>query len=216
LTSNLEHHPYNDIDSIPPETRTLIIGTAPPLRFSNPRGRNWELGERDTFDFFYGSRDNGFWLILSEIFDSHDLVLNHLLDDVKYLLKSEGIWFHDIAQTYWRKKPDAADKSLDIVTFSALDHLLARYTKIERLLFTSRDAEIYSRRKLEDSGLIKPYQFNAALIEKTIPRRRPNLALQINGRPQFVFTGTGPSPSRRYALLTEEKIRVWRMLLKGE
>jgi hypothetical protein len=36
MTTKIETHPYNLRETIPDETRLLIVGTAPPPRFSNP------------------------------------------------------------------------------------------------------------------------------------------------------------------------------------
>jgi hypothetical protein len=61
MTEIMEHHPYNHREEVPQETRLLIIGTAPPPRFSNPAFRI--MKELD-FDFFYGSEDNYMWEFL--------------------------------------------------------------------------------------------------------------------------------------------------------
>ena len=60
-----EEHPYNFHYSIPEETCLLIIGTAPPPRFSHRRPK--DIGPRDV-DFYYGSSDNQLWSILEDLY----------------------------------------------------------------------------------------------------------------------------------------------------
>jgi hypothetical protein len=60
-------HPYNKGELIPPDTRVLIVGTAPPPRFHDPK----EL-RGDDFDFFYGSEDNFMWEYLDKIAEEID------------------------------------------------------------------------------------------------------------------------------------------------
>ena len=50
-------HPYREY--IPENASKLIIGTIPPFRFCVSGEKR--LYPRDV-DFYYGSRDNGFWL----------------------------------------------------------------------------------------------------------------------------------------------------------
>jgi hypothetical protein len=64
MMATKETHPYNLRETIPDETRLLIVGTAPPPRFSNPACK----GTRPLdFDFFYGSEDNYMWEFLENI-----------------------------------------------------------------------------------------------------------------------------------------------------
>jgi hypothetical protein len=56
MNANREHHPYND-EPFPPEMRVLVVGTAPPPRFSQPRPPHSGPREGYDADFFYGSAD---------------------------------------------------------------------------------------------------------------------------------------------------------------
>jgi hypothetical protein len=55
-----ETHPYNS-EPIPDNVRLLIVGTAPPPRFSNPQCEGVGAHKLD-FEFFYGSGHNNMWL----------------------------------------------------------------------------------------------------------------------------------------------------------
>jgi hypothetical protein len=72
MTSTLpaeETHPYNLREAIPSRTKVLLLGTAPPPRFSSP-----SCGEMRglDFDFFYGSEDNYMWVFLDDIAERID------------------------------------------------------------------------------------------------------------------------------------------------
>jgi hypothetical protein len=54
-----EVHPYNSANPIPNGTRVLIVGTAPPERFSRLPGSSGDLS--GDVRFYYGSRDNELW-----------------------------------------------------------------------------------------------------------------------------------------------------------
>ena len=54
-----EVHPYNSAYPIPRGTRVLVVGTAPPERFSRLPGPSGDLS--GDVRFYYGSRDNELW-----------------------------------------------------------------------------------------------------------------------------------------------------------
>lgn len=110
-----EKHPYNleEIGHIPEGTRLLIVGTAPPPRFSLPRSeRKGPVGK--DIDFYYGSSDNDMWRILEELSDekfnrqskedSREAMCN--------FLRTHRMWMRDILQTY-RRKPDHETSASD-------------------------------------------------------------------------------------------------------
>ena len=147
----LETHPYNTLD-IPPNTTLLIVGTAPPSRFSEPRSQH--EGPRDGLDadFFYGSVDNMLWSYLKLAAKEPDFA-EPGSDDAKrenteavmqeYLLRHH-IWMHDILQTYVRKENksgSALDTDINLndsrTTFMNFPAVLQAGAKIERVVFTS-------------------------------------------------------------------------------
>ena len=147
----LETHPYNTLD-IPPNTTLLIVGTAPPSRFSQPRSQH--EGPRDGLDadFFYGSADNMLWSYLKLAAKEPDFpepgsdaAKRENTEAVmqEYLLRHR-IWMHDVLQTYVRKKDKpvtALDADIDLndsrTTFMNFPAVLQTGAKIERVVFTS-------------------------------------------------------------------------------
>ena len=147
----LETHPYNTLD-IPPNTTLLIVGTAPPSRFSLPRSRHEGLRASLDADFFYGSEHNMLWSYLKLAANEPDFA-EPGSDDAQrenteavmqeYLFRHR-IWMHDVLQTYVRKKDKpvtALDADIDLndsrTTFMNFPAVLQAGTKIERVVFTS-------------------------------------------------------------------------------
>ncbi|WP_148287794.1 hypothetical protein [Rhodopseudomonas sp. B29] len=149
--SSLEHHPYNSI-AIPPETRTLIVGTAPPPRFSLPRPPHEGPKPGCDADFYYGSASNMMWVYLEnaegrKIFAEPGSPEASVEDTVKLmeeLLTRHNLWMRDVLQSY-RRKPghegDSSDSGIDIVgvdtTFMDFAEVLAAGPHIDRVVFTS-------------------------------------------------------------------------------
>jgi hypothetical protein len=146
----LETHPYNSLD-IPPTTTLLIVGTAPPPRFSQPRSQHEGPKSGLDADFFYGSEYNMLWSYLKLAAGEPDFAepgsaearqenTEALMRD--YLLRHR-MWMHDILQTYVRKpgkseSPRDADLNLNDgrTTFMNFPAVLEVGKKIERVVFT--------------------------------------------------------------------------------
>src|ERR1700693_4108094 len=106
-----ETHPYNLSPkfSIPDDTRLLIVGTAPPPRFSNPASKDRRGLD---FDFFYGSEDNYMWEFLDNIAEeiddeklfADDASSEDCCDAARKFLQRHKIWMCDALQTYHRKE----------------------------------------------------------------------------------------------------------------
>lgn len=146
----LETHPYNTLD-IPPDTTLLIVGTAPPSRFSLPRSQH--EGPRDGLDadFFYGSEPNMLWSYLKlaakepDFADPGSPEVQHENTEavMKEYLFRHRFWMHDVLQTYVRKKDKpttALDADIDLndsrTTFMDFPAILEAGKKIERVVFT--------------------------------------------------------------------------------
>ena len=183
-----EIHPYNDHTSIPKATRLLIIGTAPPKRFSKPRPAGWRPSNGD-IDFYYGSKDNQLWQILfSDAFASGT---KPSVDDLRTFLKSRRIWMHDIYQKYTREKEGALDKDLKISEATDLEQLFRDQPEVDTIVFTGRDAENKFGKEIERT-LIKQYSFwQGGMRNKPLPRER-NLTFLIREKPRKITTYTLP------------------------
>jgi G:T/U-mismatch repair DNA glycosylase len=129
----LSTHPYDPY--IPEGATKLIIGTIPPYRFCiTPQ----ELFSGDV-NFYYGSRDNYFWKLISEVtnkkldFENTEKAIKQR----KELLDKLNIGITDIVQHCIHENRKSDDKSLKFIENKPLDNLLLQYTNINTLLYTS-------------------------------------------------------------------------------
>jgi len=165
-------HPYNTRWTVPAGTRILIVGTAPPPRFDEPKG----LRGND-FDFFYGSEDNYMWQYLDDIaleidgarlFSRTEVILNGK-KKIDYtdtseeccriadrFLRKRLLWMKDVLEDYTRKSGKerlATDNALVVSDLSACTDfvsVLEETSTIDTLAFTSRDAAVWSLKRLGD------------------------------------------------------------------
>ena len=174
-----EIHPYNDYSSIPKGTRLLIIGTAPPPRFSKPRPENWKLPSGDV-DFYYGSKDNLLWNdIFSELYrESFPLGHNPSADKRRSFLKSQKLWMHDICEQYTRNGPGALDDDLVVLTHADLRRVLEEHETIDTLVFTGRKAEMCSGKQMEIQKLIGPTNLGPPAYRQSVCRDRDRYQLR--------------------------------------
>jgi G:T/U-mismatch repair DNA glycosylase len=215
-----EIHPYNNYLSIPESTRLLIIGTAPPQRFSKcfgSRPDSWKLPSEEDVDFYYGSKDNLLWShILSELYrEVFPRDKKSSADSRRSFLKSQKFWMHDICEQYTRVGSGAADDDLDILLYADLRRILEEHDTINKLVFTGGKAEVWSGKQMEIQKLIRPYEFGASGIStKSMPRQR-SLSIATNHGERKIQTFTVPSPSpqtlRSYSL--DDMIALYRTAL---
>lgn len=211
------NHPYNTRWPVPPETRTLIVGTAPPPRFDEPK----MLCGND-FDFFYGSEDNYMWQYLDEIAEQIDGAYLFNRNEVSAsgkkkvdftdssddccriadaFLSKHYLWMKDVLETYERKKGMehlAGDDALvepDPSGCTDFVSVLNAASAINMLAFTSEKAAMWAMRRLED-------QLRNSSFDKL---RRPKSQIQkgkfwegdiVGRRLKFMLL---PSPSGRKA-----------------
>lgn len=166
MTERLETHPYNTLHPIPANTETLIVGTAPPPRFSEPRLRS-PLQKKLDFDFFYGSGENYMWEILRDIAKSRfnkTILLNsqsaeECTKEARQFLQTHNIWMRDVLQTYRRMPRKSASASDgDIIpppdaTFSDFRNVFVN-EMITKIAFTSEDAAKWTIAAILNQNLI--------------------------------------------------------------
>lgn len=128
-------HPYEPY--IPDGATKLIIGTMPPFRFCTAGGR--KLHENDV-DFYYGSRDNAFWKLVSEVTGVHlDFVHSpEAVNQRKQLLTQLHMGITDIVESCIHRDGKSDDGSLLDIQPKPLDQLLQSYPHITELIYTSR------------------------------------------------------------------------------
>jgi hypothetical protein len=224
MTMAKETHPYNLRWRIPNQTQLLIVGTAPPPRFSNPAcisNPACKCTRVLDFDFFYGSGDNYMWVFLENIAEKID-DRKLFADDAdsaeccrvaRAFLQRRKIWMRDILQTYQRK-PNKQCSALDndIIATSVDDctdfrPILSACTSLIKIVFTSEKAVEWTFRKLEHQGLVPPGTYAKANLQKkvqkdasleeyvTVKFKHPFWQGRIAGRDIDFFTL--PSPTGR-------------------
>lgn len=175
-------HPYNTREPIPENTCVLIVGTAPPPRFNDPKSLRG-----DDFDFFYGSEDNYMWEHLDKIAEEIDgaklfgqaetvadgktkVIYTDTNDQcceiVRSFLRTHHLWMKDILQEYARKAGKehlASDDAIEEPDPSACTDFVSLLTdnhRVSTLAFTSRQAAIWTMKRLSHQGVLQRDQLN--------------------------------------------------------
>jgi G:T/U-mismatch repair DNA glycosylase len=236
MTSTLpaeETHPYNLREAIPSRTKVLLLGTAPPPRFSSP-----SCGEMRglDFDFFYGSEDNYMWVFLDDIAERIDgrklfeeeFSSPQCSDVAREFLKKHHIWMHDVLRTY-RRKPgmecSASDSDIVPLSFTSFGAVLDS-PFLEKIVFTSRKAAEWTFLALANQGLTAPGALSpphlsrdqSIPIEKYIRTRfkAPFARATIAGRNIDFYILPSPSPRAvRSGLTLSRKQDIYRSVLFG-
>lgn len=226
MESLIEIHPYNDREVIPPDTKTLIIGTAPPPRFSNPACG----GERDLdVSFFYGSEENYLWWeILNSI--AKDIEADQLFTDedtkqecigkMRGFLKRRRMWMRDILQRYQRKEPcSAADDKIRPIEFTDFSTTFKEAACLSAIAFTSEQAAKWTFKAFIEQGLINKEGFDAypklrkkeeAPIEKY---KQPCFVTGIEQRTIRFYLLPTPTGRSRVGLRISDKSNIYKSVL---
>lgn len=181
--SSHETHPYNSLP-IPEGTKTLIVGTAPPPRFSLPRPPHEGPRKAYDADFYYGSDANWLWVYLEkaageELFaepGTPEAVAEDTENLMQDFLRRHQLWMRDVLQTY-RRKPEkhssASDQDIDLAhegtTFLKFIPTLKNNISIQKIVFTSEQAAKWFFKALgmeTDEETIKQYQQKFSLAHK--------------------------------------------------
>lgn len=148
----IETHPFPTL--ITQKTRTLIVGTFPPPRFSLGEHEK-QLHEND-IPWYYGSRSNLFWRLLELVY-GFDLNLkdkdkNAVVERLKNLLLVQKLGITDIVETARRLRPSASDGDLKPLSYREVFYRLADYPDLRLLLPTSKQAFAWLGACLRDQG----------------------------------------------------------------
>lgn len=171
-TKITERHPYNELYPVPDDTETLIIGTAPPPRFSNPALGGIRDGDAD---FYYGSEDNCLWwdifdainkkLTGKNLFTDKDWEQRHCIGTMQQFLKSQKLWMRDILQTYDRDDPcSPSDDRITRIAFADFRRQL-KAPSIRKIAFTSEKAVEWTLEAFEEQSLITPEKRKDATLK---------------------------------------------------
>jgi len=182
-----EKHPYKPF--LNENTKTLIIGTTPPMRFTQGLEKS-----PDDVDFYYGSRDNYFWDLMSDIFNTSISRNNNsqAIDERKKLLQKHNIGLIDIVLEFERTENNASDNNLHVIKFQNIYEILKTHSKIEKIFFTgyssTRSAESLTSRHLGE------YKVYNTIVSKDSPKHKK---FKIENREIHSYSLYSPSPSAR-------------------
>lgn len=192
-------HPYEPFINY--QTTRLIIGTTPPNRFTDPSLNNQILG--DDVNFYYGSRDNNFWLIINEIFKVNMIAenSNEAIKQRKRFLENNKIGVLDIIKEFRRKNNDASDNNLEVLEYTNLFQILKDYPNINSIFFTGGKAESFTSRHL---GMFRV--FNTVIEKQPIKIK----SFPIDGRLIKSYTLYSPSPR---VTMVEDRRNQYKLLL---
>lgn len=214
----LEQHPYNALE-IPPDTRLLIVGTAPPPRFSLPRPQSGALRDLGDADFFYGSDSNYLWTYLMLAAGEPELAEPYSKEvedeDTERLMReylcSHRMWMQDVLQVYSRKygKQDSSFDS-DIAISESRTKFTNFFTvfddgkMIEKVVFTSvTAADWFFRRALPTHCDDKAARYKKLFLDADAARRARGdqgitekfCSENFSGRVIDFYVASSPSPS---------------------
>jgi G:T/U-mismatch repair DNA glycosylase len=126
-------HPFEPF--LPEGASKLIIGTIPPPRFCRVPN---ELYDGDV-NFYYGSRDNYFWPLLEDIFQTNFEYKNndYAIEQRKKFLQNLNIGITDIINSCIHSDNSAKDDQLNEIIHKDLRSLLIKHATIDTLIYTS-------------------------------------------------------------------------------
>jgi hypothetical protein len=215
-----ETHPYNS-EPIPNNARLLIVGTAPPPRFSNPQCKGVGVHKLD-FEFFYGSGHNNMWHWINQIavdqgipLPSDEAEAEEYRKAAREYLIQNRLWMKDVLQTY-RRKPARECSSRDDDIVEPLPgecinfaEVVVQHPSIEALAFTSHKAAGWSFMAMGQPDCLRAY-CERSPNDRTMDLTEPFHRTSIGGREIKFFLL--PSPSGR-AVSNSEAIDIYKAVL---
>lgn len=128
VMNEIETHPFKPY--VPRNATVLIIGSFP--------GRDMTQKKSNHSDWFYGTKRNQFWKIISGVYKI-DL---HNTADKKELFSKKGIAVADIILQARRNAINNSDINLEVIAYNdkAIKKILA-HTAFQHIFFTSRFVE---------------------------------------------------------------------------
>lgn len=236
--SPIETHPYNVREPTPKGTRKIIVGTAPPPRFSNPACGGME---RCDFDFYYGSSDNYMWEFLDEIASRRDgcrLFDNGFTSDqcvfaARSFLMRHNIWMRDILEKYQRKEGRECSSDDGHIIWPANEctdfgSLFTEHRSLETVAFTSERAAKWTFSKLIADGLVQSGAYDDALVMRreaekdaallqdyiAMKFKRSFCSVDIGGRQiQFFILPAPLARSRKKGFKKHHKLAIYEEIL---
>lgn len=190
----IEKHPLEPF--IPEDARVLICGTFPPQQ------KRWSM------HFYYPNFINDFWRIMGLIFfgDKERLVdrehKTFRLEDIKNLLRREGIAMSDTGKEVIRTRDNASDKYLSILKPIDLAGTLSLMPGCRAVVTTGEKAAGIIA---EQTGTKIPPTGECVPFENPDP----------SGKHRILYHWRMPSTSRAYPLPLEKKAEAYRRMLES-
>lgn len=186
-------HPYEDY--VPEGATKLIIGSIPPQRFCLPFINENKLNNNDV-KFFYGSKDNHFWKLLSSITNTKLTFTNddNSIKERKELLKRLNCGITDVVESCIHKNGKSSDKDLIEIEYHDILKLLKENPSIEVLVCTSLFVK---------NSLNKHYCNDKKFKYKEISNREGTITL--NNKEYKVIILYSPSPQALRGIKGEGK-----------
>lgn len=189
-------HPYCPF--IPEGATKLIIGTMPPYRFCKTPKELYE----DDVDFYYGSKDNDFWNLLSQITGAKLDKKNTetAIIQRKALLSKLHIGITDIIEQCTHINGKSTDDSLDDIVLKPINELLSHHPEIDSLIYTSKSIikHIY---KIAD----KYHSWDTPKEGNTLDTPKES-TIMIGGKRYKVIVLYSPSPSASRKVSYEKRL----------
>ncbi len=125
-----EFHPYGEY--ISPKTDSLIIGSFPIAKFTNPKKRK-EIKPNE-IDFFFGGETNQLWSLLGKCFhlklDTKDKIID--------FLEVHKISIADVIKSCVRKNGRSNDSDLRDIEWNEKLHSMIKHYRFKKIYFTSK------------------------------------------------------------------------------
>lgn len=128
LMTEIETHPFKPF--VPKGATALIVGSFP--------GRDITQKKLNKNDWFYGTKRNQFWNIISGVYNTE---LKNVADK-KQLFSEKGIAIADIILQARRNASNNSDTNLEVIVYNdkVIKKILA-HTSFQHIFFTSRFVE---------------------------------------------------------------------------
>lgn len=186
----IETHPFEPY--IPSNARILMLGTFP------PKPERWSM------NFFYPNKINDMWRIMGILFyGDKDRFWNNkdkcfILDDIKVFLNHNGIALYDTGYQVVRRKDNASDKHLDIVTPTNIKQILCDNPTISAIITAGEKAT----------------ETLAQIFDNPVPKVGECITFKYNGNKISHYRA--PSSSRAYPLSLDKKAEAYASIFIGE
>lgn len=187
---NTEKHPLEPF--LPKNAKILMLGSFPPSQ------ARWSM------EFFYPNWINDMWRLMGFIFydNRHRFETNSEKrfdkEAITEFCTQKGIALYDTACEVIRRKDNASDKFLEVVTPTDIQALLEQIPQCTAIVATGE----------------KACEVIASAFSCDIPKVGSKTTIKANGK-EYNFWRM-PSSSRAYPLALEKKAEHYRTMLQGE